>query len=176
MNPVNRREVFIGAAAVSLFATAARAAAVANADILSCFLIVDRPPVRFNNDISFISGLEARQPCRVYVPLSWGYMRGFRLHVEDEKGKVTTPPFHPAFEIPPPDMLNDLKNYLFMVPGTIIGIRTTVAAKKIFPARGNFKLRQIYVPEPSRDITSVPYALVAENGPVIMPALPISVV
>jgi len=176
MRPVNRRDVLIGSAAASLFAAAARAAAVPNADILSCFVTVDHMPVRFDGDISFISGLEAHQPCRVYVPLSWGYMRGCQLQVKDEKGKVTTPPFHPAFEIPPPDMLNDLKNYLFMDPGTIIGMRTTVPAKKIFSSPGNFKLRLIYVPEPSRDITSVPYAVVAENGPVIMPALPISVV
>jgi hypothetical protein len=166
----------IGSAVASLFATTARAAAVPNADILSCFLIVDHTPVRFDGDISFISGLEAHQPCRVYVPLAWGAMRGFRLHVEDKKGNVTAPPFHPPTDLPPPDMLNNLTNYLFMYPGTVIGMRTTVPAKKIFPSRGNFKLRQIYVPEPSRDITSVPYALVAENGPVIMPALPVSVV
>jgi len=176
MNPVNRRDVLIGSAAASLFATAARAAAVPNANILSCFLIVDRTPVRFDGDISFISGLEARQPCRVYVPLAWGAMRGFRLHVEDKNGKVTTPSFHPLTDLPPPDMLNELANYLFMVPGAIVGMRTTAPAKKIFPSRGNFKLRQTYVPEPSRDISNVPYALVADNGPVVMPALPVSVV
>lgn len=176
MNPVNRREVLIGSAAVSLFASAAQAAAVPNADIVRCFLIIDHTPVRFDGDISFISGLEARQPCRVYVPLAWGEVRGFRLHVEDQKGRVTTPSFHPPIEIPPPDTLNKLTNYLFMVPGTVIGMRTTVTANKIFPSRGNFKLRQTYIPEPSRDITSVPYALVAENGPVIMPAVPVSVV
>ena len=176
MNPINRRDVLIGSAAASLFATAARAAAVPNADILSCFLFVDHTPVRFDGDISFISGLEARQPCRVYVPLAWGVMRGFRLHVEDEKGKIIAPPFYPPTEIPPPGMLNDLKNYLFMYPGTVIGMRTTVPAKSIFPSRGQFKLHQSYVPEPSRDLTSVPYAVVAENGPVIMPAVPVSVV
>ena len=175
MNLASRRDVLIGSAAM-LLASAARAAAATNADILSCYMTIDQTPIRFDKNLSFISGLEAHQPCRVYVPLAWGNLRGFRLQVEDKKGKITEPAFHPPTDMPPPDMLGKLNNYLFMVPGTVIGMRTTVPAKSIFPSRGTFTLHQIYVPEPSRDITSVPYALVAENGPVHMPPKIVTVV
>ncbi|HEY1630014.1 MAG TPA: hypothetical protein VGF56_01800 [Rhizomicrobium sp.] len=153
---------------------AAHAADVSrNASLLKCEMFCD-DTVRLDGDFSFVPALEALQPCLVYVPLSFGY-RGFRLLVDDGKSK-TEPPFHPPSDPPYFGMLKDPTNYLRMVRGQIVGFRTTVPAKSVFPSAGRFGLILQYVPEPMRSFTDIPGVVVVEDGDVVMPPRSVTVV
>jgi len=171
-----RRALIVGTAVLPLAATSfASAEETANSELIKCYLTLDKTSVAYGDTFSFVACVEAIKSCRVY-PLGWGNLRGLGLYVGGPDGKWTQPPFHPPTEVPPPGMFADTANFELLYPGRVLGIRTSVPVKDVFPARGDFKLRLAYLPEPTKSLTSVKLALVAEGGAIESPPVGVTVV
>jgi hypothetical protein len=162
----NRRDLVLGLSTLPLLdASGACAEATKNSDLLKCELFCDNL-AKLSSQFSFVAALEASKVCRIFVPLAFGY-RGFRLYVDDGSGPKA-PPFYPPTEPPYWGMFKDPTNYLLMYAGQVVGMRMTVSTKELFPAAGRFSLSLQYVPEPMRQFTNVPNAVVIEDGDVMM--------
>lgn len=171
-----RRALILATVTLPLASTSfASADETANSELIKCYLVLDKTSVAFGDTFSFVACVEAIKTCRVYS-LGWGYLRGLGLYVEGPDGKWTAPPFHPPTDLPAWQMFANAANFELLYPGRVLGIRTTVPAKDVFSARGEFKLRLAYLPEPTKSFTSVKLALVAEGGLIESPPVGVTVV
>lgn len=171
-----RRAILVGAVCLPFCGTAARAAATTNSSLLACRLTLDRTQVRRDGMVRIGASLEAlREHVRIFAPMRWGNLRGFRLAVKTPQGHIIEPVFHPPVPLPPPLMVRGLGNYREVDVGEQAAFSAVVKARDIFPSTGLFRVKAIYVPEPSRSGAPV-QAIVYENGPVESGAVTVAVV
>ena len=131
---------------------------------------------RYGESFQLTAQLEAKNPCCIYYPLSWGYVWGLRLFLSDEKGKISEPQFHENFEHPGPGMMARRESYRRLSPGEIVNLTAKAKASSIFPAHGRFKLQLGYVPEASRIDAPLPHTVVMEDGSILSPWYPVNVI
>jgi len=159
-----RRTILIGTLGVPFVVQAALAKGSANAALLRCTMSLGKSTVELGGNFAVMCTLEARLKfCRIYAPLNWGNVRGFRLKLVAADGKSTEPQFHPP--VTPPATYDDARFHELDV-GESVNFRSMLPAKSVFPGPGSFTLSAIYVPEPLRSVTHVQDAIVFENGPV----------
>ena len=171
-----RRAILAGAAGLPFLVEAARAAASRNSRLLLCRLSLDRMQVRLDSKLKLGASLEARQEyVRIFTPLHWGAERGFRLELAAADGKRIEPRFYPPFALPPPDVVRSVASYRALDAGEQTGFSASVAAKDVFPAAGKYRVRAVYVPEPSRAMAPM-QAIVFENGEVASDTVSVTVV
>lgn len=164
---MHRRAILAGSLGLPLLMRAALAAKRTNASLLLARFDLRSSPVHLDGEVTLACSLEARwEFCRVFVPLSWGYERGFKLVVAGPDGKTFEPKFHPPVPLPPLDAYKSGANFRELDVGENTGFRTKAKAKDIFPAPGSYTVHVVYVPEPLRAATTVGQAIVFENGPV----------
>jgi hypothetical protein len=171
-----RRAILAGVAGLPFFGMAARAAATRNASLLLCRLTLDRSQIRHDGTVRLGASLEARvEHVRIFMPMRWGEMRGFRLAVRTPQKTIIEPRFHPPVALPPPLVTRGLGNYHELDVGEQIGFSAVVKARDIFPTTGRFQLKAIYVPEPPRSGAPI-QAIVFENGRVESDSVAVAVV
>jgi hypothetical protein len=151
------------------------ACASANDDRLACSLQTEST-VGYDDFLRLTARIEAKQSCCIYYPLSWGYVWGLRLFLSDAGGKISEPQFHPNFEHPSPGMMARSENYRCLKSGEIAALEDKVLAKSIFPSRGRFGLQLGYVPEPVREDTHLSQTVVMEDGSILSPWYPVTVI
>jgi hypothetical protein len=159
-----RRTILISTIGVPFMLQAAIARGNSNSELLKCTMSLNKSTVKLDGDFTIVCTLEARLKfCRIYAPLSWGDVRGFKLKLVGADGKATEPQFHPP--VAPPAAFDNVRFHELDV-GEAISFRSTLQAKSVFPSSGIFKLTAIYIPEPLRAATHVQNAILFENGPV----------
>jgi len=159
-----RRTFLIAAAGMPLAARAAWAKGYSNAALLRCTMSLGKPALGLDGDFTIVCALEARLKfVRLYAPLEWGNVRGFRLKLAAADGKTSEPQFHPPVA-PPADY--DSAHFRELDVGEQASFRSTLQVRSVFPGPGTFKLSAIYLPEPLRAATHVQDAVVFEDGPV----------
>ena len=159
-----RRTILIGTLGVPFVVQAALAKGSSNAALLRCTMSLNKSTIKLDGDFAIVCTLEARLKfCRIYAPLNWGNVRGFRLKLVGADGKSTEPQFHPPVT---PSAAYDNARFHELDVGETVNFRSTLPTKSVFPGPGTFALSAIYVPEPLRAVTHVQDAIVFENGQV----------
>ena len=157
-----RRAILIATAGIPL--AAALAKGYSNAALLRCTMSLNKTSLALGGDFSIVCALEARRKfCRIYAPLAWGDVRGFRLKLMAADGKASEPQFHPP--VTPPAAYDSARFHELDV-GETVSFRSTLPVKSVFPGPGTFKLGAIYLPEPLRAAAHVQDAIVFEDGAV----------
>jgi len=160
----SRRSVLIGTAVSPLAIRAALAKGSYNTELLKLTVGLNKTTVPLDDEFAIVCTLEARLKfCRVYVPLSWGSERGFRLKIEAAGGKPNEPNLHPPGP-PMANMFKDGSHFRELDVGESTSFRSVLKARDVFGAQGAFKLSVLYVPEPLKAFTGVQDAIVFENG------------
>jgi len=169
-----RRTILIGSVGLPFVAQAALARGTPNSELLKLTMSVNKSTLELGGEFTVVCALEARLKfVRIYAPLAWGDVRGFRLKLVGADGKTTEPNFHPP--VTPPVTYDNARFHELDV-GEAISFRSTLAVKDVFGAPGVFKLGAIYIPEPLRALTHVQDAVVFENGAVESGAVRVDVV
>jgi len=159
-----RRAFLTVAGGIPFAFRAALAAGYSNAALLRCTMSLGKTSLKLDGDFKIVCALEARRKfVRLYAPLAWGDVRGFRLKIVGPDGKPVEPQFHPP--VTPPATFDSARFHELDV-GETVSFSSTLPVKSVFPGPGSFKLSAIYVPEPLRAATHVQDAIVFENGQV----------
>jgi hypothetical protein len=147
-----------------------------NDDLLACKLETESV-AHYDEPFQLTAQLEAKKPCCIYYPLSWGYVRGLRLFLKDANDTISEPQFHPNFEHPGPGSMSHSGNYRCIGAGKIASLTDNVKASSIFPTRGTFRLQLGYMSEASRVAGApLPGTVVMEDGSLLSSWYPINVV
>jgi len=173
---LRRRNFLLNAAGLAVAGNAVGTDAFAQAPSIICRAYADRTRLDMTGRFILTAILEcAGGNPRMYVPATWGY-RGFRASVVDEKTGVTTDPSISQFHPPPPQMLNDVRNFVRMYPGMIVGDTREFDAKEFFPKPGVYRVFVGYLSPVSRAVTRVEDALVSDGGMINARAFSMTVV
>lgn len=171
----NRRRFTFALAGLALgrWYEGASAAIVGSAFV--CRALIDRNTIGYDDEFDLTALIEWRSgDGRIFLPLSWG-LRGFQVAIFDAQGTKSPVPinnFHP----PPPGMFASADNFLHMRPGMVVGDKLNVSVREFFPARGSFTIRVGYVSPVPRAFTSVPGAVLFEDGIVEAPPIRATVI